>query len=159
MRPQVEGTLARGDLIEPEDLPFHTGKQPDGQFLTSFPLDRSELSQGFMARGRERYEIFCAPCHGVEGAGQGSVAVRALQLKEPGFVPPRDFHTDDLRNRTVGELFESITNGVGSMPAYGDQIRPADRWAIILYVRALQRSRNGSLADVPADQRDALQDS
>ena len=158
MRPQIAGTLARGDLIEDADLPFQTGKTADGQWVTDFPLQRGELTEAFMTRGQERFGIFCAPCHGHDGSGRGAVTVRAEQLRESAFLPPTDYHTDIIREQPVGQIFDSVTNGVRTMPAYGSQIRPADRWAIILYLRALQRSRNGTLADVPAEQQGALKD-
>ncbi|MEZ4648565.1 MAG: cytochrome c [Candidatus Eisenbacteria bacterium] len=86
----------------------------------------------------------------------GTVAVRAQELQEPKWVPPASFHTELVRSRPVGHIFNTITNGIRNMPAYGPQIEPADRWAIVAYVRALQKSQNATLEDVPADVRPSL---
>jgi len=153
MRPQEVGTLARGDLAKPYEMPFHTGVGRSGQPITNFPL---EVTPDLMDRGRERYGIFCAPCHGLSGYGDGMVARRAERLGESAWVPPLTYHSDALRGQPVGQMYQTITDGVRTMPAYGSQIPPRDRWAIILYIRALQRSRHGSIQDVPAEKRDAL---
>jgi hypothetical protein len=144
-RPLVSGTVARGRLQEDEH--FSTGKvagQPVDRF--PFPATRQVLD-----RGRERYNIFCAPCHDRLGHGEGMVVRR-------GFRRPPSFHTDRLAQASAGHFFDVITSGLGVMPDYAAQIPPGDRWAIIAYVRALQLSQRASLADVPAAERPALQE-
>lgn len=153
-RPQVTGTMARGDFIEEKDLPFFTGMDANGEPVKEFPV---EVNEAMAHRGRERYGVFCAPCHGLDGAGQGPVTKRVVgKIKDSVFIVPTDYHTEAVRIQPVGQLYNSITNGVRTMPAYGSQIPPADRWAIILYIRALQRSQNGTLSDVPPEKRAAL---
>lgn len=147
MRPVIDGTVARGQLAEPETL--HTGKV-SGKWVLVYPLP---LTMERMRRGKERYEIFCATCHGLTGAGNGPVAVRADRLQEGTWTPPTSFHTDTIRQRELGNLYNTITNGIRSMPAYGPQISVEDRWAIVAYIRALQRSQYGRIEDVPAEYR------
>jgi mono/diheme cytochrome c family protein len=142
-RPLVAGTVARGHLHE--DALLYTGKI-SGADATSFPF---AVDEGVMARGRERFDIYCSPCHGRTGQGDGMVVRR-------GFRRPPSFHQDRLRDAPVGHLFDVITNGFGAMPDYATQIRAEDRWAIIAYVRALQLSEHATLADVPADRRSGL---
>jgi mono/diheme cytochrome c family protein len=150
MRLPVEGTVARGELRENDK--FYRGIE-GGDWATTFPF---EITRDVMARGQQRFEIYCSPCHGLDGAGRGTVAVRALELLEAKWVPPADMHTELVRSRPVGHLFNTITNGIRTMAAYGPQIAPDDRWAIVAYVRALQRSQNATLEDVPADVRPSL---
>ncbi|MCA9754722.1 MAG: cytochrome c [Candidatus Eisenbacteria bacterium] len=150
MRLPVEGTVARGELRE--DTFFYLGTIGD-DWATTFPF---EITRDVMARGKQRHDIYCAPCHGLDGSGMGTVAVRAQELQEPKWVPPASFHTELVLSRPVGHLFNTITNGIRNMPAYGPQIEPADRWAIVAYVRALQKSQNATLEDVPADVRPSL---
>ncbi len=145
MRPPVEGTVAHGELDD-DDL-LMRGKV-DGNWTTTFPFP---VTMEVMHRGRERFNIFCAPCHGLAGMGDGMVAKRADALQEGKWVPPTALNSDVVRDRTDGELFNTITNGIRTMPAYGPQIPVSDRWAIVAYVRALQRSQNASPNDVPAD--------
>ena len=109
-----------------------------------------------MKRGKERFDVFCAPCHGLAGNGDGLVAKRADRLQEGTWTPPSSLHTDLVRSRPDGQLYNSIANGVRTMPAYGSQIPVPDRWAIVAYVRALQRSSNARVADVPAELRSQL---
>jgi mono/diheme cytochrome c family protein len=109
-----------------------------------------------LLRGQERFNIYCSPCHGLTGAGDGLVSRRADALQEGTWVPPLTFHGDQVRGRPVGHLFNTITHGIRNMPAYGAQIPAEDRWAIVAYVRALQRSQNATVADVPPDLRAGL---
>jgi len=102
-----------------------------------------------VSRGRDRFNIFCAPCHSRLGDGQGMIVKR-------GFRAPPSFHIDRLRAAPVGHFFDVVTNGFGAMPDYGQQVTPADRWAIIAYIRALQLSQNATIADVPPDKRGEL---
>lgn len=150
MRTPPEGTVARGMLQE--DDHFYRGLV-GGQFAEMLPMP---ITETLLARGEQRYEIFCAPCHGLDGEGRGMVALRAEALQEPAWVQPASFHTDLVRGRADGHLYNSITNGIRNMPAYGAQVPPADRWAIVAYVRALQRSRNARIDDVPAQVRPSL---
>lgn len=106
------------------------------------------VTEELMLRGQERFQIYCAPCHGLGGYGDGIVNQRALALKAPTWVPVPSLHTVQTRNRADGYIYRAITDGVRKMPAYGSQIMPADRWAIVLYVRALQRSQG---APAPSD--------
>src|SRR5262249_20337435 len=125
-RPLIEGTVARGHLND--DTAFYTGKGPDGKWVTEFPFP---VTKDVILRGQDRFNIYCAPCHGRLADGNGKVAQR-------GFRHPPSFHTDRLRQAEVGYLFDVITNGFGAMQDYSAQIPPHDRWAIIAYERALE---------------------
>lgn len=110
------------------------------------------INEALMNRGQERYGIFCAPCHGVGGYGDGLVTQRATLLTNNGkgsWIQPVSFHVDAVRKQPDGQLFNTITHGKGKMPGYSDQIPPEDRWAIILYLRALQKSQNASVGELP----------
>src|ERR1700734_4174298 len=140
-RPPIEGTVARGQLHE--DAYFYTGKVGNnpGEVMP-FPVTKEVLE-----RGRERYNIFCAPCHSRVGDGNGFVPSR-------GFPPqPPSFHDARLEKSPVGYFYDVITNGFGAMPDYASQIPPQDRWDIVAYIRALQLSQNASQADVPTEQK------
>lgn len=143
-RPQVEGTVARGQLVD--DSAFYTGKV-DGQLTPDLPV---KLTPELLAAGRTRFDTFCAPCHGRTGNGNGMVVQR-------GFKQPSSFHIDRLRQLPIGHFFDAMTNGFGAMSDYRAQVPVADRWAIAAYVRALQLSQNARLEDVPADRRGALE--
>ena len=108
-----------------------------------------KLTPELLARGRERFEIFCSPCHGRTGRGDGMVVRR-------GFKAPPSYHVERLRTMPIGYFYDVISNGFGAMPDYAGQIRVEDRWAIIAYVRALQLSEHATLTDVPADKRGGL---
>ncbi len=143
-RPPVEGTVARGTLL---DEVVATGRAGGG-WVEAIPV---EVTPALVARGRDRYNIYCAPCHGLSGAGDGPVAKRAEKLQEGTWTPPSSFHTDLVRGRPSGHIFNTITNGIRHMPPYGPQIPVPDRWAIVSYVRALQLSQNTPLDEVPPD--------
>jgi hypothetical protein len=143
VRPVVEDTVARGQLNENES--FITGKA-DGRPLAQLPM---ALTPELLARGRERYDIFCTPCHDRTGSGLGMVVRR-------GYRRPNSFHIDRLRESAPGYFYDVMTNGFGSMADYAGQIGPADRWAIVAYIRALQLSQRASLADVPEPERARL---
>jgi len=143
-RPLVAGTIARGQLRE--DTLLYTGKQ-NGVDSTVFPFP---VDAAVMARGQERYNIYCSPCHGRTGQGDGMIVRR-------GFRRPPTYHQDRLREAPAGHIFDVITNGFGAMPDYAAQIRAEDRWAIVAYVRALQLSEHAAIADVPADKRPELE--
>jgi mono/diheme cytochrome c family protein len=142
-RPLIEGTVARGHLND--DALLATGKV-EGQPATVFPF---EISPAVMARGRERYDIFCAPCHSRTGAGDGMIVRR-------GYRKPPTFHEDRLRQAAPGYVFDVISKGFGAMPDYAGQIPVADRWAIVAYLKALQRSQQATLDDVPPAERARL---
>jgi mono/diheme cytochrome c family protein len=140
----VAGTVARGQLRE--DAVFHTGRA-GAAFVASVPVP---VDEALLKRGRERYGIYCTPCHGQSGQGDGLVVQR-------GFRRPPTFHADRLRTQPDGYLYDVITNGFGTMPDYAAQVTPRDRWAIVAYLRALQISQNATLADVPAERRGELE--
>ena len=147
MRQPVAGTIARGHLNDDHRLAY--GKQADGSFVVSNPVS---VTPALLGRGQDRYTIFCAPCHGDAGDGKGVISVGNY-----GMVPASSYHDDRLRSIEDGYLFDVITNGVRTMPGYGYQVPIADRWAIVSYIRALQRSQNAEAADVPAEVRSELQ--
>jgi mono/diheme cytochrome c family protein len=117
-----------------------------------------ELDEQFMLRGQERFNVYCAACHGFDGGGDGIVAKRAREKPHiaTGWAPPSSLHDPAIRGLPLGHVFNTITNGIRTMPAHGDQIQPRDRWAIVAYIRALQRSQHATLEDVPTDQRAKL---
>lgn len=145
-RPVVDGTVARGQLRLDEHL--YTGKV-NGQLATTFPFP---ITRKDLERGRERFQIFCTPCHDSAGTGRGMIVTR-------GFPQPPSYHIDRLREAPVGHFFDVITNGLGNMYSYGARVAPEDRWRIIAYVRALQLSQSATLADVPSAEREKLQGS
>lgn len=147
MRIPVEGTVSRGELQDDEAL--YLGRE-DGTWVTYVP---GGIDSDVMLRGRDRYQIFCATCHGATGSGDGMVARRAARLAEGTWTLPSDLTTSATMARPEGEIFDFISRGVRKMPAYGSQIPVADRWAIVAYVRALQRSAHGQLGDVPENLR------
>ncbi len=151
MRAWPAGTVPRG-LLRDDERFFH-GLEADSSLTTVFPLP---VTEALLARGRERYDIFCATCHGLGGRGDGVTHRRAELLAQGTWVPPTDLTSQLVVERSHGHLYDSIANGIRNMPAYGHQIPPADRWAIVAYLRALQRARNATLDDVPADQRRAM---
>lgn len=139
-RQPVEGTVARGQLHE--DTYLYTGKigNNPGDYLP-FPVTPAVL-----ARGRERFNIFCAPCHSPLGDGNGTVPARGFPRKPPSY------HIERLRKAPLGYFFDVMTNGFGIMPDYASQIPPRDRWCIVAYIKALQLSQNATMADVPTGQ-------
>lgn len=143
-RPSVAGTVSRDDLRDDDAL--HTGKT-GGAFVATFPV---ELTRPLVVRGRERFDIFCSPCHSPLGDGRGMVVRR-------GLTAPPSFHVARLREAPAGYFFDVITNGFGRMQNYAAEIPVADRWAIVAYVRALQLSQDAPVADVPADPRARLE--
>jgi mono/diheme cytochrome c family protein len=137
------GTVARGWLREDEAL--YTGKI-DAQFVDQFPF---AISRQDLVRGQQRFNIYCTPCHGRLGDGQGMVVQRGLRQAAT-------YHQDRLRQEKVGYFYDVITNGFGAMQGYAEQIPVRDRWLIVAYVRTLQLSQHASVDDVPADRRGAL---
>jgi mono/diheme cytochrome c family protein len=139
-RPPVEGTIARGQLQQ--DSYFSSGRigSNPGDYMP-FPVTEEVL-----ARGRERFDIYCSPCHSRLGDGHGMIVQR-------GFRAPPSYHTDRLRNAPLGYFFDVMTHGFGAMPEYASQIPPRDRWTIVAYIRALQLSQHATASDVPAGQK------
>jgi mono/diheme cytochrome c family protein len=153
MRSHPEGTVARGALMADEAFHFGTAGT-DSTFVETFPVT---VTQEMVMRGRERYAIHCAPCHGLAGDGQGLVHLRAAGLAEGTWTPPTDLGGETVVDRPAGHIYNTINNGIRNMPAYGPQITPEDRWAIVAWVRALQLTRNATIDDVPAEIRATLQ--
>jgi mono/diheme cytochrome c family protein len=154
MRPSVDGTVARGRLNE--DLALHRGvtdRADPASWVTEMPIS---VTLPVLQRGRERYEIYCSPCHGLAGYGDGMISKRADALQEGTWTPPSSFHTELVRSRPAGHLYNTISNGIRNMPSYGSQIDVEDRWAIVAYLRALQRSQAATVDDVPVDLRASL---
>jgi mono/diheme cytochrome c family protein len=141
----VPGTFPRGELtLGPEEL-LYTGKV-NGQPSEAFPFP---VTKELVERGRERFDVFCSPCHGFAGDGDGMIVQR-------GFRRPPSFHEERLRTSPVGHYFDVITNGFGAMYPYGSRVPARDRWAIIAYVRALQLSRQVSVDDLSETDRAKL---
>lgn len=136
MRPVVANTVARGDLRTDELL--YEGRI-DGELANVFPF---EITEDILLQGQERYNIYCAPCHGRVGDGTGMIVQRGMRQ-------PVSFHSERLRSESVGYYYDVITNGFGVMYSYASRIPVEDRWAIVAYVRALQRSQNADISDVP----------
>lgn len=152
MRPHPEGTVARG-MLEDDDAYYRGTTGVDTVFVDAFPV---EVTRELVMRGRERYRIHCAPCHGLAGDGDGLVHRKAQALAEGTWTPPTDLASATVVERPVGHLYNTIRNGIRNMPAYGPQIGPEDRWAIVAWVRALQLSRNATIDDVPEELRATL---
>lgn len=144
-RPLVAGTVARDWEMGDEHL--YAGRV-DGKLAETFPF---EVDRGTLERGRQRYEIYCLPCHSKLGDGDGMIVQR-------GFPKPPSFHIDRLRNMPVGHFFDVMTRGYGAMYSYAARVKPADRWAIAAYIRVLQQSQNAKAADLPAEDRNQLQE-
>jgi mono/diheme cytochrome c family protein len=142
-RPLVPGTVAHGQLKA--DAAFYTGKSRDG-LVDQLPVP---LTKELLARGRDRFEIFCTPCHGRVGTGEGAVTKRGMRL-------PPSYHIQRLREAPIGHFFDVITNGFGIMPEYAGQVPPVDRWAIAAYIRALQVSQGIPVAELTPDERAKL---
>lgn len=143
--PRGRGTAADPDFLRADDA-HYLGKNADGSFVKGFPI---EVSETMIRRGQNRFEIYCAPCHGKNGDGQGIT-------KAYGMVLTPSYHDDRLRQMPEGQIFNTITNGFNTMSPYGDKLSPDERWAVIAYVRALQRAHNAKLDDVPLANRGEL---
>jgi hypothetical protein len=136
MRTPVEGTIARGLLRE--NTGYYEGLNENGSHISRIPVS---LDRSFLHRGRERYEIYCTPCHGGTGTGNGIVI-------SYGYVPPPSFNEQRILDMPDGEIYSAIHNGVRTMPSYRHQIPVEDRWAIVAYIRDLQRSQNATQDDL-----------
>jgi len=139
-RPLPEGTVARGWLRADQKL--YEGKEGH-RLVDVLPVP---LTRELLARGRERFNIYCSPCHDRTGSGHGMVVRR-------GYQPPPSYHIERLRDAPVGHFFDVMSNGLGAMPDYASQIDVSDRWAIAAYVKALQLSQNAPVSDVPPEKR------
>jgi len=189
MRPQVKGTIARGQLEEQD--PFYLGYDPtkltmmdqepvgilvstqsqDGKqnattataqpvaeapklpWIETLPLEANEDN---MMLGKVKFETYCSACHGYAGDGDGLVHKRADSLAQGYWLPPTSIHIDRVRAQPVGQIFNTMTKGQGKMASYATSLTPKERWAIVLYIRALQRSRNATMDDVPVEMRSQL---
>lgn len=143
-RPLPAGTVARGHLRE--DKLLHTGRTEEGSLATAPPMP---VTRALLVRGQQRFDIFCAPCHGKLGDGRGMVVQR-------GYKAPSSYHVERLRQAPIGYLFDVMTNGFGVMPSYTAQVPAEDRWAIAAYIRALQLSQNYEAAKLPPADRARL---
>lgn len=151
-RPIPAGTVASsygvgGHPLRDDDHLFR-GKTATGDFARGFPA-AIKIDNTFIQRGRERYNIYCLPCHGALGDGMGVTKAYGM-----GATP--SYHIDRLRIMPEGEIFNTISNGKGNMQSYADKLEVSDRWAVILYVRALQRAQTGALEDVPSAHKSEL---
>src|SRR5437868_3365161 len=148
-RPLVPGTVARGHLEE--DTPFFTGRDDSGQLVTEIPVkfNSDKEFRAFLLRGQERFNIYCTPCHGRLGDGQGMISKRGLALRRP----PANYHTDRLRNMPIGHFYDVMTHGYGVMFSYASRVEPQDRWAIAAYIRVLQQSQHASSAEYAEAQK------
>jgi hypothetical protein len=144
-RPLVNGTIARGQW-NTNDVVF--SGRTNNQLVATIPIP---LTPEILLRGKERYNIFCAPCHDEVGAGQGMIVRR-------GFTRPPSYHIDRLRDVPDGHFYDIMTHGFGRMPDYAAQIKVEDRWAIVAYIRALQLSQNSRSSDVPPEDLKKLQE-
>ena len=142
-RPLVEGTIARGTLQD--DAAFFTGKNGAAE-VDALPF---ALTAEVLDRGQQRFDIYCSPCHGLTGQGDGMIVRR-------GYRQPPSYHIDRLRQVPLGHFYDVMTNGFGAMPDYRAQIAPRDRWAIAAYVRALQLSQHAPAAEFPPEERQKL---
>lgn len=143
-RPIPAHTVARGGLKE--DRALHTGQNVDGSLVSESPLP---VTRELLLHGRQRFEIYCAPCHGRTGDGDGMVVRR-------GYKQPSSFHVDRLRMAPIGYYYYVMTNGFGVMPSYAAQIPVEDRWAIIAYLRTLQLSRHMPASALAPEDRQRL---
>lgn len=138
-RPIPANTVSRDPLRN--DYALYDGKSDDGSWVRGFP-SAITVDAHLIARGKDRYSIYCLPCHGAVGDGNGIT-------KQYGMGATPTYHDPRLRDMAEGEIFNTITHGKGNMQSYADKLAPEDRWAVILYVRALQRAQTGSMTDVP----------
>ncbi len=145
MQSPPEGTVAVG-LVKEDDAYYRGGEGPD-HWVTTNPV---KVTADLMERGKDRFTIYCTPCHGQTGVGNGIVIKR-------GFMVPPNFHDERILTMADGQIFSTISNGARLMPSYGKQIPEEDRWAIVAYIRALQRSQRATISDVPESERAQLQ--
>lgn len=159
MRLPVEGTIARGRLRLDQHLAFGyltddgtLGGKPT-EFVKSPPPQWEHQKEKLLRRGKDRYTIYCSLCHGSQGAGDGPISQRAVELSEPKWAPPTNLLTQTIRERLDGEIFQAISDGVRTMPSYGSLLPVEDRWAIVAYVRELQKTQPVAPEPIPAGAR------
>jgi mono/diheme cytochrome c family protein len=152
MRQPVPGTVARGHLRTTENASFYQGRDASGGFVGEIPVP---VTEALLQRGQERYNIYCSVCHGLSGDGRG-IVMAGNGGTGYGYTPAPTYHSDFLRGVPDGYLYNVITNGVRTMPSYGHEVSPDDRWAIVAYIRALQRSQDAGPEDVPQPERERL---
>jgi mono/diheme cytochrome c family protein len=145
--PRGHSTVAEASFLRADDA-HYAGKNADGSFVRGFPASL-EINHELLNRGQERYQIYCAPCHGSLGDGNGIT-------KSYGMVATPTYHDDRLRGMAEGEIYNTITHGKNTMFPYADKLTPDDRWAVVAYVRALQRAAHATIDDVPLEQRGGL---
>jgi len=160
MRPPVEGTVARGELRANTHFEFGV---VNGEWATMYPPE-APLSFELVERGRERFGIYCTPCHGQAAYGDGIVHLRAMRLvNDPSirtgttWVQPKNLHEPEIRIQPPGQIFNTITHGIRTMSGYAAQVPTRDRWAIAAYVKSLQRSQNAPREDLSPAERDRLE--
>ena len=146
---------ALGGSVQPPAGTPAAGAPPVLPFLEKLPIEANEEN---IKLGKTKYEIYCSACHGYSGYGDGLVSKRAASLAQDTWTPPSSLHLDRIQKQPVGQIFHTISKGQGKMASYASSITPQERWSIVLYVRALQRSRNANIEDVPVDQRGSLTD-
>jgi mono/diheme cytochrome c family protein len=144
-RPLMAGTIPRGFLRD--DTAFYAGQKGD-LLIDEIPM---KIDRAAIERGRDRYNIYCLPCHSPTGDGQGMIVKR-------GFSPPPTFHQDRLREAPSGHFYHVISNGYGAMYSYASRVAPEDRWKIVAYIRTLQLSQNAKLDDIPASEQSKLKE-
>jgi mono/diheme cytochrome c family protein len=160
-RPRVAGTVARGMLEEDDQFYRGFSRAPGAsavKYFDGFP-DQVKLTPQLLQRGQQRFNIYCYVCHGYAGDGHGPVNERAMELMGKGqanWTPALSLVGDQVRARPNGHVFNTITNGIRNMPAYGTQVPPADRWAIIAYIRALELSQSAPPTVLTREQLDAV---
>lgn len=140
--------VVRADLPLRNDDTLYAGKSARGEFIRGFPASVT-VDRPLLERGRERYTTFCAPCHGATGDGNGIT-------KQYGMGATPTYHDPRLRQMAEGEIYNTITHGKNTMLPYADKLSPEERWAVVAYVRALQRAQIGTVADVPAEAKSQL---
>lgn len=138
-RPLMPGTIPQGHLRE--DSAFFTGIGADGKWVSQIPMP---VTKSLLRRGQDRFKIYCTPCHGQLGNGEGMIARRGFELRRP----VGNYHTDRLRKMPIGHFYDVMTNGYGAMYSYASRIEPQDRWAVAAYIRVLQLSQNAQPGDV-----------
>ncbi|RAP31995.1 quinol:cytochrome C oxidoreductase [Candidatus Marinamargulisbacteria bacterium SCGC AG-414-C22] len=145
-RESFHNNAKRGDFAK-DNTVFYFGKNSNGTFVNTIPV---QVNYELINRGEERYNIYCAPCHGLDGSGKGSVTQKS------GWFMPKPYWADSIVSYNDGELFDIITNGVRTMPSYKQQIHELDRWAVVAYLRVLQKTHLGRIDMVPEDKKNKL---
>ena len=153
MRPPVPGAISRSQMVD--DTHYHLGTV-DGNFTTGFP-EQVEVNEALLKRGKDMFGVYCLPCHGVQGYGDGPVHKRAMVLLNTGtngttWVQPKSLHEEAISDYPIGQIYWVISNGVRNMAGYKSQIRVEDRWAIVAWVEALQLSQNAPADEVPGSE-------